>query len=83
MFVVIVIQTVACYFWGLSLIQWSVVIVAWRLVSARVDTEGGLLKFFLFKIHTVGLGIILHLQSTQDAVVKSFKVFAHQKKLLV
>lgn len=56
MFVVICIQTIACYFWGLSVVQWSVIIVAWRL------------------IHTVGLGLILHLQSNYDSVVKSFQV---------
>ncbi len=55
MFIVIVLQTVACYFWGLSLVQWTVVVLVWRL------------------IHTVGLGLILHLQSTRDAVVVSFK----------
>ena len=31
-FIVIVVQTIACYFWGLTLTQWTVLIVIWRVV---------------------------------------------------
>ena len=54
MLVIIIAQTIVCYFWDLSLIQWSVLIVIWRI------------------LHTVGLGAILHMQSTSDAMVTRF-----------